>query len=304
MTASHAPQSVPSRRVLLLANRKSRNGRADLSKGIELLRERHVDVLEKYPARPTDVPDLIRRHREDVDSVLLGGGDGTLNCAAGALRETGLTLGILPMGTANDLARTLGIPTDLVQACGVVADGDTMSIDLGFVNDTAFFNAASIGLGVRVTRRLTSDVKARWGVFGYARAVYDVVRATRSFTVEIECDGKAERLRSIQVTIGNGRYYGGGMAVADDAAVDDGRLDLYSLRPQGFLKLLSLAPALRFGPREDADTIDVRRGTSIRIRTRRPRSVTADGEIATRTPAHFRVERHAIRVYVPAVPAD
>ncbi len=288
-------------RILLVANRKSRNGRADLSGGLELLRQRGLVVDEHYPSRPGDIPALILEHGRAVDAVLVGGGDGTMNCAVGAILQSGLPLGILPMGTANDLARTLDIPLDLVEACRIVADGNTTPIDVGFVNDIAFFNAASIGLGVEVTRRLTSDVKARWGVFGYARAVYDVLRATRSFTVEIDCDGKSERLRSIQVTIGNGRYYGGGMAIADDAAIDDGRLDLYSLRPQGLLPLISLAPALRFGPRENGDTIDVRRGARIRIRTRRTRAVTADGEIATRTPARFRVEPRAVRVFVPWV---
>lgn len=286
--------------MLLVVNRASGTGDASLATGIELLRDNGLDIIEQYPNDPGDLPGLIHEYRQSVDAVILGGGDGTINGAAGALFETGLPLGILPMGTANDLARTLAIPADVVDACEVIVSGRSERVDLGRVNDVLFFNAASIGLGTDVTRRLSREVKNRWGVLSYGRTVYDAFQACRSFSAELTCDGHTETLRSIQIMVGNGRFYGGGMTVASDAAIDDQRLDLYSLKPQSFIRLLSLAPVLRAGPQGDNDALDVRHGARMVIRTRKRRPISTDGEVRTHTPAHFQVEAGAVRVFAPA----
>ncbi|MDQ2695038.1 MAG: lipid kinase [Pseudomonadota bacterium] len=287
------------RRALLIVNRKSRSGGTDLAAGIAMLRERGLELIEHYPQRPEEVAELIRRHRHQVGRVIVGGGDGTLNSAAGALLDAGLPLGILPMGTANDLARTLMIPPDLVEACYVAADDCLHAIDLGCVNGRHFFNAAGIGLGVRVTQELSGEVKARWGVLGYLRSVLRTVSRHRPFRARVECDGRALRLRSIQITVGNGRFYGGGNAVAEDAALDDRLLDFYSIRPQPLWGLMALAPVLRAGRHDEARRIRRLRGARIAVRTRRPMPVTVDGELTDiRTPATFTVLPAALRVFV------
>src|ERR671926_181555 len=104
------------RRVLLIANRHSRRG------------------------------DLLRERGRAFDLVMLGGGDGTMNAAASALVEIGRPLAVLPLGTGNDLARTLGIPLDPLAAAEVAAAGRTRRIDLGLVNGRPFFNVACVGL--------------------------------------------------------------------------------------------------------------------------------------------------------------
>ncbi|MHC5722287.1 MAG: diacylglycerol kinase family protein, partial [Nostoc sp.] len=89
--------------------------------------------------------------------VIIGGGDGTLNAAVDALVDTQLPLGILPLGTANDLARTLEIPNSLSEACKIIAYRNLHRIDLGWVNGKHFFNVASLGLSVKITERLTKE---------------------------------------------------------------------------------------------------------------------------------------------------
>lgn len=293
-----AAERVPGRRALVLVNRGSRNGDADLQAGLELLREWGFELVVEAGEQPQRMRELIRERAGELDCVIVGGGDGTLNCMAGAVLDSGLPLGILPMGTANDLARTLGIPDDLVDACRVIAEGRLHPIDLGRVNDVHFFNVASIGLGVRVAHKLTKDLKRRWGVLGYLHGFIQAYQEHRPFKVDIVCDGQARRVRSIQVAVGNGRHYGGGMTIAEEAEIDDGLFFLYSLKPLRFWELALVAPVLRNGQR-DPQRLLLMKGRDIELRTRKPMDVDTDGELTTRTPARFTLLAGALRVYVP-----
>lgn len=290
------------RRALLLVNEASRQGQdaADLAEA--LLEAGGLD-LQREPCREgEDLAAAIRRHAGAVDLVVLGGGDGTMNAAARALVETGLPLGILPLGTANDLARTLGIPMDLEAAVQVVTAGRIRRIDLGEVNGHPFFNVASIGLSVELTRELTRGLKRRWGRLGYAVATIRALARMRPFHAEIRHDGEAHRVRTIQIAVGNGRHYGGGMTIAQDAEIDDGRLNLYSLEFERLWKLALIYPAFRLGRHGMWQEVRTAACEELEIRTRRPRPVNTDGEITTATPARFRVLPRAVAVLVPPPP--
>lgn len=290
------------RRALLMVNRKSRSGGDAHPAVVKQLTELDFELVEGDPATPPG--DLIRSHADRVDLIIIGGGDGSLNCAADALAESNKPLGILPLGTANDLARTLNIPTDLAAACRVIADGHTRRIDLGRVNNKPFFNAASIGLSVAITRRLSKGAKGLLGVLAYAVTAVRALGSGRPFRTEIRCDGETHRARTVQITVGNGRHYGGGLTVAEDAAPDDGRLDVYSLEVGHWFGLLPLLPALWRGNFKGREQVRVLRGRVVEVVTRRPRSVTADGEVVTRTPAVFTVQPGAVTVFVPNNPPD
>jgi YegS/Rv2252/BmrU family lipid kinase len=286
------------RRALLLVNRFARQG-ARLDEVADCLRASGLDVVAEPLGEDASSAELIRRHRDAVSAVVIGGGDGTLNAAAVALVEAGLPLGVVPLGTANDLARTLGLPTDPAEACRVIAAGRTRTIDLGWVNGKHFFNAASVGLSVEVARRLTRESKGRWGVLAYLATAAGVLRYARPFRAEIRCGDAVHPVRTVQVTVGNGRHYGGGMTVAETAAIDDGRLDLYSLEVDRWWRLLRLLPALRRGSLSEWPGVRALSGSEFEVLTRRPRPVSADGEVVTSTPARFRVVRQALSVFVP-----
>jgi diacylglycerol kinase (ATP) len=287
------------RTALLFANVASRQGATDLAPAIETLQAGGVRILDQ---RPPDIQRLgtwIVEHRSEVDLVIIGGGDGTLNAAADALIETGLPLGILPLGTANDLARTLGIPADPVAAARVIAEERVYRIDLGRVNGKHFFNVASLGLSVRLAQELDVDVKRRWGVLGYPITLLRTIEAHRSFRAEIRCDGRPIRVRAMQISVGNGRHYGGGMTIAADAAIDDGALDLVSVAPQGLWGLIVNLPTLRWGWHEKPGQIRHWRCRELEIRTVRPVPINTDGEVTTHTPARMDVIPGAIPVFVP-----
>lgn len=294
-----------SARALLLVNRQARRGEDDLLQAIKCLQELDFELFEESTKHPEHLAEVIQRYRDRVDMVIVGGGDGTLNAAVQGLVDTDLPLGILPLGTANDLARTLGIPTSVPEACQIIAGGQLRSIDAGWVNGKYFLNAASMGLSVKITRNLTSEAKRTWGVLAYAATAIQVLLEARPFQAEIKWrtpnsdQEESVQVRTLQIAVGNGRYYGGGMAVAHDADVDDQRLDLYSLEVDHWWEIIFALPALRKGTQSQLSKVRTFEAQEIKVLTRRPRSINTDGEITTKTPAHFRVIPQALSVFVP-----
>lgn len=294
---------MPQPKALLLINARSRRGELVLDAAKEALFAHGIEPMHRESTDRASVSALIVSHAAEVDRVVVGGGDGTLNAAAPGVIKTGLPMGILPAGTANDLARTLGIPEDCDEAARIVAEGHTKRIDMGLVNEHPFFNVASIGLSVALARRLTKEVKRRYGKVGYAIAALGVLAQARPFRAFIaNPNERPVRVKTLQIAVGNGRYYGGGMAVEKDAAIDDGHLDLYSLEMQRAWKLALMARSFRYGEHGAWEEVRAIRDTAFEIRTRRPRSVNADGEIVTQTPARFAIMPKAVTVYVPDNP--
>ncbi len=293
------PSRPPSRRALLLINPGARWGAQSIEPALAEFAEGGIDVETMSVREIENLETVLRDRRGTIDFVIVGGGDGTLNRAAPALRDSGIPLGILPLGTGNDLARTLGIPLDLAAAARVIVAAETRLIDLGEVNGHLFFNVASIGFSAQLASELTADAKRRWGVAGYALASARLLMRTRPFTAFIEHDNVTEKVKTVQISVGNGRHYGGGLTVDAEAEPDDGVLHVYSLEVSHWTRLLALAPALRRGTQGAAQDVRAFKTRAVTIRTRRARSVNTDGELTTATPAVFRVVPKAITVYAP-----
>lgn len=286
-------------RALVIVNRRSRRGDDDVRAALDVLRKGGFRLVQAYNVQPSAVLELLLQNRDKVDCVILGGGDGTLNAAAGALMQTELPFGILPLGTGNDLARTLGIPPDPRRAAQVIVERKVYAIDVGLANDQCFFNVANMGLGVRITGSLSPELKRRWGALGYVRAVAHAVRHARPFTADIRGGGKTRKLRTIQLAVANGKHYGGGNTVSEDAAIDDRLLILYSVKPVSWFRLLRLAPAVRFGLSPNGDIVTMMSGREFEVSTSRPMRINTDGESTTVTPARFHLHPKTVSVFVP-----
>ncbi len=238
---------------------------------------------------------------EEPDLLVVGGGDGTIGCAAGLVAHTGTALGVLPLGTANDFARTLEIPTGLLAAVDTLLTGTVVDVDLGRVDGRAYLNVASLGLSVAVARRLTPGLKRRLGRFAYPVATLSAYRHHRPFDARVELDdGTVLALRDLmQVAVGNGRHYGGGLTVAPDASVDDHLLDVYAVGQGRLRDHLSIARLLRTGHLVEHDRVHHLTARRLRLVTDEPLEVNLDGEVAAMTPATFEVDRNALHVVVP-----
>jgi diacylglycerol kinase (ATP) len=287
------------RNALIIINKNKSKGCSDINKAIRILKDSGINLIEQESEDSAHTNKLIHHNRDKVDTVIIAGGDGTMSSAAGALSECGLALGILPLGTANDLARTLTIPHCLESAATIIAHGRLHSIDLAKVNSHYFINAAHIGLGVQVNRNLTQDLKARWGRFSYARSVMDAFKFIRPYRADIVCDGEDFNVHSIHITVANGRFYGGGMALSKEASVDDHKLRIFSLEPQSFWHFLSHAVVIVGGQLKGREGIWLRSGKTIALHTSRTLEVWADGEFISRTPACFELLPNSLQVYVP-----
>ena len=286
-------------RALLLVNTKARRGRDTGSDAVARLRELGL-ALEVVEIRdPAGVPDLVRRRVPEVDRVLVAGGDGTLNLALQGLAAADTPLGIIPAGTANNTARALGLPTDIREACAAAAGPNTRRIDLGRVNDRWFFTTASLGISVAVTRLLTRDLKRRWGKLAYAYAAARAILERRAFDAEIVSGSERLRVRTVQIVVGNGRYYGSALPVAADAEIDDGWLDLYAVEARSRWRLVTLAPALKRGKQGERPDVHTLRTRAVEIHTTVPKTINVDGELGSRTPAMFVVVPRALAVLGP-----
>jgi YegS/Rv2252/BmrU family lipid kinase len=293
------PAPVRPARALVLSNPKARRGDAEIAPVVARLEAGGIAVRRECFSGPDEVEADILRGAGWADCVVVCGGDGTLNAAIPAMLKTGLPLGILPLGTANDLARTLHIPDSLNAAADVILAGHRRVIDIGWVNEHPFFNVASIGLSVDLTRELSSGLKKRWGRLGYALAGWRALRRARRFSAWITEGGETTRVKTVQIAVGNGRHYGGGNVVEETAEIDDGHLDLYSLELSNVWQLALGLRTFRSGTHGAWDEVRTARGTEFEIQTREPREVNADGEIVTETPAVFRIQPKALTVLAP-----
>jgi len=287
------------RRALMLVNPNARRGTAVLDPVIARLEQGGVSVTVERFETPNEVSADIVRRAADFDLAIVCGGDGTLNSAALGILETGMPMGILPMGTANDLARTLEIPDDLLAAADIITAGKTRRVDLGEVNGRPFFNVASIGLSADLAGGLTAEAKKRWGKLAYVLTALKVLMRAKPFRATIISASGEEQVKTLQIAVGNGRHYGGGTVIEANAAIDDGHLDLYSLEQDSVWKLMLLFGHFRRGMHGAWEEVRTDKSVEFDIRTRRPMPVNTDGDIVTYTPAHFLIRPAAIKVIAP-----
>jgi YegS/Rv2252/BmrU family lipid kinase len=289
------------KRVLLAVNGRARRGRMARDEAAAAFRARGHDVVEiTKDVPPGELSNTIVAHKNDVDVVVVGGGDGTLLTAIDGLIETKKPLVILPLGTFNELARTLGVPSDPAAVAALVDEGVPLQIDVGSVNGVKYFNEASVGLSTRITRMQTPEIKRRWGMLAILVTTLRALHWARPLHLEVEAEDGTKRLvRAVQLSAANS-YRFGGVVENPEASLADGMLDLYSIDAEGFWPTVALIAAVvlrRFHHSPDVKTF---RGKRFVVRSvhGRPHPVAADSEVVTHLPAEFTVVERAVTVLV------
>jgi YegS/Rv2252/BmrU family lipid kinase len=262
-------------------------------------------------AEVVDVADcdgLPARLRETADPplVIAAGGDGTVCAALNAMHETDALLAIVPLGTSNDVARSLGIPPDPVEAVRVIAGGRVCRIDAAVVSvdgsgERSFLNAATVGLNVTFAREATdARLRRQFGKLAYPVAAARALRRYEPFECDLDLDGRAECRRAVHVSISNAPVFGGllGMRVPN-ASITDGLLDV-SVVERLSLARLTLAVIDNFvGRHRPVHRVHTWQARSVRLRSSSAQEIAMDGEVLGKLPAEFEVRAGAVRVVVP-----
>jgi diacylglycerol kinase (ATP) len=211
-------------------------------------------------------------------------------------------LGLLPLGTANDFARTLGIPSDIEGACQTIAGGKVVDVDLGLAGDNYYVNVASVGLGVGATQALSPWLKKSAGPLAYPVAAIKAFLSHEPFSARLTFpDGDHEPVeygRLLQVAVGNGRFYGGGMVVAPESGIDDRSLDIYAIEMGRHRDLIGVARYLKSGDFIRSESVSHYCTERVRLETEPDLSINIDGEVVAKTPQDFSMAHNALKVLV------
>jgi diacylglycerol kinase (ATP) len=252
---------------------------------------------------------LARRGVEDgYDLIVAAGGDGTINSVVNGIVATGKisNVGILPIGTANDLAFTLELPLDLQDAAEWLYVGEPRPFDLIEVTtpqDHRFFaNMATGGNSNRVTESLTDEIKQLWGPLSYLRGAIGVLADLGSFDVSLTIDETEQFTARIwNMLVANGRTNAGRLPVAPNARPDNGLLDLVLIRDGSIVDLAALTAEFALLPSYlESDQVIYRQARAFTIESNPPLKFSLDGEILEETPSAFRVRPGAINmIYGP-----
>ena len=290
----------PTRRFALLVNPASAGGRA-----LKALPHVH-EVLDasNAPHRTVTTRSIDHAYAEAVgaaeagETVVALGGDGLLRPVAGALKNTGGALAIVPCGRGNDLARMLGIPTDPGDAARLAVEGEERLVDVANVEGTPYMGVASFGFDSDANR-IANGAKLVRGDAVYVYAALRTLATWKAARFSVIVDGVHHEFTGCTVAVGNSKVYGGGMYVLPDAEIDDGRLDVMFVKEASRLRLLTLLPRVFKGTHGSSELVEFHRGEEIEVSSDRPFAIYADGDPIGATPAIMRVERRSLRVIAP-----
>ncbi|MGV7210204.1 diacylglycerol/lipid kinase family protein [Oxalobacteraceae bacterium A2-2] len=243
---------------------------------------------------------------EGADTVVAGGGDGTINAVGSALLGSAVRYGVLPMGTLNHFAKDLKIPLALDEAIANVAQGVPVRVDVGEVNGRIFLNNSSLGMYPDIVRDRERQQRhlgrSKWPAFFVA--TLGALRRYPFLSVRLKVNGEEHARRTPFVFIGNNEYLQGLNAGARER-LDGGHLSLYVAQRPSRLGLLRLAFHALLGRLAQARDFDVLSACELTIETRHQRlRVATDGEVTLMTPPlHYRCRPAALTVIVPAAEA-
>ncbi|GAA3406476.1 diacylglycerol kinase family protein [Paenibacillus hodogayensis] len=279
-----------------VVNRLSGNGRGGrIWQQVEqALKARGVNYGCRFTERQGHARELAAQWAEhrDMVAVVAVGGDGTVHEAANGLAGTAVPLGLVPAGSGNDFARSLGIPSRWEAALERVLALRSEAIDVGEINGELFVISAGIGFDGDVAKWTNRSWYKRWlnrlgiGNLSYAVTVLRLLVSYRPCDVELEIDGTLVTGRNVWLlAVANMPYYGGGMIICPDARQDDGILHLCLVENIGRLDFLRFFPRVFRGTHVKLPTVRMLAGSRISVRATMPMTIHADGEYGGETPA-------------------
>jgi diacylglycerol kinase (ATP) len=293
-------------RAVLVVNTRSRKGRRHWPGLPARLATAGLPVHGAYAIHDAaQLPDILTRALQPApDLLIFGGGDGSLTAAAARLAHRDTALGVLPLGTTNNLARSLDMPMDLPDAIAALAKGKVADVDLAQAGPDVFANLASIGLSVQVAHAVPHRLKRVLGRGAYTLTALRRLPGHRAFKATLRVDGTEQVVWTHQLNIANGGYHAG-RRIARDAGVDDRLLVVYQLGDAGRLHLTGrTVQQVVMGPHRPLADGPFVTTQELWVDTDPPLALDLDGEVRGTTPVRITLLPQALRVLVPHTFAD
>jgi diacylglycerol kinase (ATP) len=240
--------------------------------------------------------------RAGSDYVIAVGGDGTLNEVINgvttSLRARRVCVGVVPLGTANDFARSIGLIGDVDANIDTLRAKKTMTIDLVRMTSgrTRYFaNVSAGGFSGVVGEKLTSEIKAVWGPLAYVRSAAAALPKLQGYRTTMIFDDTDELVIDLyNVVVANGQFAGGGIPIAPQANLSDGLLDFVLVPKRPATQMALLAAEMLLGKHLSSDAVPFRRAKKISVQSRPGMWFNADGELVGNQPAVFQIIPHAL----------
>ncbi|MBC5811695.1 MAG: YegS/Rv2252/BmrU family lipid kinase [Candidatus Eremiobacteraeota bacterium] len=285
----------------IVVNLGSRRSRGEVERIGEAARARGIEVREIRAASGGRRlrRELERARASGVPSVLVAGGDGSMTLAANVFAHSQVAIGVLPLGTGNSFAQTLGIELDLEKALDVVAGGRIAGVDLGIVNGRYFANFATVGFTAEVAAAAPNWLKRIFGPVAYVLGGLKTMVTHEAFSAEILADGERFELKTRHVIVASGRIFGR-QPVLPDASPTSGKLAAFTSGGTTRTDLIRTFVAFALGMQTSLGDAHPFSAERIEVLARPPQPVDLDGERFGKTPAHFEIVRRALHVFVPA----
>jgi diacylglycerol kinase (ATP) len=272
-------------------------GTADSYSQLRAELERRPETLVRETTSHPEARDLVRQCVEDgTELVVAAGGDGTLNAVANgiALASRTATMAVLPVGTGNDFARTLGIPADPAAALALLEQPRVRNVDLihaeGATGSRFIINMANGGNSQKVAECLDDEMKQRWGPFCYIRGAIEVLVQLEKYQATLRFDdGPPETFGVFNIFLGNGQTCGAGLKVAPLASPEDGLMDVMIVLDGGPIDVATLAARFLVQDFLDSEMVVHRRASRVWIDSEPKMLFVTDGDADTELPATFTI---------------
>jgi len=265
---------------------------AQLDTVIRIFQESGNEVCIHRASSPEDMEQIASQSR-DVDRFVIAGGDGSIHQAVNGLlkitEDQRPALGILPVGTANDLAYALRLPKSIPEACKVIAKGNVFRMDTGQVNDRYFVNVASAGLLTDVSQKVDTRVKNTLGQLAYILKGIETLPSFRPFRIEFEKDGQQYMDEVVLFLAVNGHSVGGLRQLVPKASLTDGKLEVLIVPASGWPETIRLLLNVLRGEKVSNGKIKEFQTTELIIQTDRPIKSDLDGEYGPESSWHIKI---------------
>lgn len=292
-------------RILLVCNPAAGSGRAlrACAAAADILRARGADAHLIVSESREHLSRVAAEEGPRVDRLIIAGGDGTLHHAIRDMDLHRTVLGVLPAGSGDDFAKSIGAPADPHRACDAFLAGEVRHVDVGRVNDLRYLGIASLGLDSEVAQWVNEHPRPFGRSLVYLWALLRVLPSYRWKRLMVEVDGRLSEEDIMLAVVANNHRYGGGIEIAPTARLDDQLLDLHVVRRCSKRELLTTLPRAYRGAHLDSPHVWWKRSATFAIDADEPLDIFADGEYVTQTPARFSIEPTPLRVVVPSANA-